>query len=85
MVLERDDGIDQYLYSTTGVVVAADTVHHIIPLKDDWSRRVDPDNLISLSAASHAEVEKAYKAGGTERMEMQQKLKNILENRARGV
>ena len=34
-------GIDMYEYYTTGLIIEADTVHHIIPIKDDWSKRID--------------------------------------------
>ena len=34
-VLEIDGGIDVYLFMTEGRVELADTVHHIIPLRDD--------------------------------------------------
>ena len=32
-------GIDVYVYMTEGVILAADTVHHIIPLKEAWDKR----------------------------------------------
>ena len=56
VVLDVDDGIDVYLYMTQGVIVAADTVHHIIPIKDDWERRVDIDNMMSLSSDTHSMI-----------------------------
>ena len=59
--LEADDGIDVYIYMTRGEVVAADTVHHIIPLKDDWSRRNDIDNLMSLNHDTHSTIERMYR------------------------
>ncbi|MDO4803363.1 MAG: HNH endonuclease [Lachnospiraceae bacterium] len=59
-VLELD-GMDVYEYMTTGEVVAADTVHHIVPLRDDWSKRVDMRNLMSLNAATHSKIETEYK------------------------
>ena len=39
------DGMDVYEYMTTGRIIAPDTVHHVIPLRDDWSLRCDPSNL----------------------------------------
>lgn len=51
-VLARDTGIDIYLYITEGRVVPADTVHHIVELMEDYSRRCDLDNLISISEAN---------------------------------
>ena len=55
------DEIDVYLYTTTGEVVMADTVHHIIPRKDDESKSLDIDNLISLSRETHSMIEIRYK------------------------
>lgn len=59
--LDADGGLDVYLYMTTGEIVAADTAHHIIPLKDDWSKRADIDNLMSLHHDTHSTIEKKYK------------------------
>lgn len=59
--LTLDKGIDVYLYMTTGDVVLADAVHHIEPLKDNWDRRCDIDNLISLSNDTHSKIEQMYK------------------------
>ena len=59
--LARDTGIDIYSYITEGKVVPADTVHHIIELMEDYSRRCDLDNLISISEATHSMISKAYK------------------------
>ena len=60
-VLARDTGIDIYLYITEGRVVPADTVHHIVELMEDYSKRCDLDNLISISEATHSMISKAYK------------------------
>lgn len=40
-VLARDTGIDIYLYITEGRVAPADTVHHIVELMEDYSKRCD--------------------------------------------
>ena len=74
-VLLLDDYIDVYLYVTTGEIVPADTVHHIIPLRDDWSRRCDVNNLISLSQGSHGIIEGLYK---DDKRGMQEKLTEML-------
>ena len=60
-ILEMDGFIDVYLYMTTGELVIADTVHHITPLKDDWNRRLDEANLISLHHDTHSMIEQKYK------------------------
>lgn len=51
-ILSRDDYLCQECLVTVGPV-PADTVHHIIHLKDDWEKRLDPDNLISVCASCH--------------------------------
>jgi hypothetical protein len=56
-----DKGIDVYVYMTSGEVIFADMVHHIEPLKDNWERRCDIDNLISLSNETHGLIEAHYK------------------------
>ncbi len=61
VALLLDKGIDAYLYMTSGQVVLADMVHHIEPLKDNWVRRCDIDNLISLSNDTHSIIEAMYK------------------------
>lgn len=75
MVLETDGGIDVYLFMTESKVVAADTVHHIIPLKDDWNSRNKIDNLISLHHGTHSMIEKKYRQ---DKAKMQQELSKML-------
>lgn len=75
--LARDTGIDIYLYIMEGVVVAADTVHHIIELSEDYSKRCDPDNLISISEATHSMISKAYK-DAAKKAQMQQTLRECI-------
>ena len=67
-VLTLDKGIDVYLYMTTGKLVLADAVHHIEPLKDNWDRRCDLENLISLSHDTHSMIEAMYKKDKVETM-----------------
>lgn len=61
VVLDKDGYIDVYKYMTEGVVVVADTVHHVIPLEEDWDKRFDIDNLMSLHHSTHSIVEALYK------------------------
>lgn len=73
--LETDEGIDVFVFMTTGEVIAADTVHHIIPLKEEWEQRNNLDNLMSVRHDTHSAIEKEYikdKCG------MQKKLKEML-------
>lgn len=59
-VLSMDQNIDVYQYMTTGRIMIADTVHHIVPLKSDWNRRLDVSNLMSLHHDTHSAIEREY-------------------------
>lgn len=74
--LEADGGIDVYLFMTEGIIAAADMVHHIIPLKDDWNKRIDIDNMMSLSSDTHSMIEQMYKKN---KGEMIRKLQEMLK------
>ncbi|KHO62681.1 HNH endonuclease [Thermoanaerobacter sp. YS13] len=50
--LIRDKGLCQ-LCLKKGIIKTADVVHHIVPLKEDWSKRFDLDNLVSLCHECH--------------------------------
>lgn len=77
-VLARDTGIDIFLYITTGEVVPADMVHHIIELSQDYSKRCSIDNLISVSSKTHKSViDKAYN-DEVKRAQMQQVLRECI-------
>lgn len=54
-VLARDHGLCQRCLQE-GRITPADTVHHIVELREDWSRRLDPANLVSLCTACHNAV-----------------------------
>ena len=62
------DKIDVYLYMTQGRVVPADTVHHIVPLKSDWNKRLDINNLMSLHHDTHSTLEREYARRGEKSM-----------------
>lgn len=68
-VLQLDGGLDVYLYMTQGKIVLADTVHHIIPIQEDWSMRCCVENLMSLNHNTHSMIEKMYEKDreGTEK------------------
>ena len=68
--LEEDGGIDVYLFMTEGRIELADTVHHIIPLRDNWSIRNDITNLMSLNHDTHSMIEQMYRKdkNGTQRI-----------------
>lgn len=76
-VLARDANIDIYLYIMEGRIVPADTVHHIVELSEDYSKRCDMDNLISISEATHSMISKAYKDEAKKKA-MQQTLRECM-------
>lgn len=51
-ILSRDLGLCQDCLSS-GVLTPADAVHHIEHLKENWERRLDPTNLVSLCSSCH--------------------------------
>ncbi len=53
-----------------------DTVHHIEELKEDWSRRFDKDNLISLCESCHQKIHKKYL---TNKLETQHNLRALIK------
>ncbi|SHH06089.1 HNH endonuclease [Tepidibacter thalassicus] len=38
-----------------------DTVHHIVPIKQDWDKRLDVDNLVCLCESCHQKRHKELK------------------------
>lgn len=79
MVIDRDDGLDQYLLHTTGEMRRGFSVHHILPLstKEGWDKRLSGDNLITLSDDTHASLEYRYK--GKQREETIKELQEIVK------
>lgn len=61
-------------------IVFCDTVHHIEPLKDNWDKRLDKDNLIPLCNSVHNQVHIWYKDRKVETQALLRKLKGEWEN-----
>lgn len=59
-------GIDLYAYYVEHKVVPATMVHHMIPIKEDWDKRLDTKNLFPCSAQSHALFHEMIKKGEME-------------------
>lgn len=75
--MARDSGIDIYLYVTEKRIVPANTVHHIVELAEDYAKRFDMDNLISVSETTHSMISKAYK-DAAKKAKMQQILRECM-------
>ncbi len=55
VILQRDNHLCQVCLKVNKIT-PADMVHHIIELKDDWEKRLNEDNLVSLCNACHNKV-----------------------------
>lgn len=55
------DEVDVYLYMTKGEIKLANTVHHIVPLRDNRQKALDVANLMSLHHDTHSMIEQMYK------------------------
>lgn len=78
--LARDTGIDVYIYMTERRVVSATMVHHIVELREDYTKRSTLSNLISVSEATHEGViRQAYSNPDTKRA-MQRELRKAVKD-----
>lgn len=77
VVLDKYKGTDIYIYFTEDRIVSADTAHHIIELKEDWSLRLEPSNLFPLSSGTHKIIHGLYDSG--KKKETQELLRNMLD------
>lgn len=59
-VLRDYNYLDLWEYYMNGVIVAANTSHHVIELRDDWSKRLDFKNQFPLSQEGHSYIHKLY-------------------------
>lgn len=81
----RDDvkchqfGIDLIEWFKGNDDVSSETYHHIITIKEDWSLRLCKDNIIGLSQKNHLLVHKLMEESEEKKIEVQNYLKNILE------
>lgn len=78
-VMIKQNGIDLYLYMTTGEVVKAEHVHHIIERDEDTSKALDPNNLICLSHSTHSIISKIYRQSAAKKRAKQKELLTIVK------
>lgn len=55
------DGLDVYSLYMQSEIEYGTTVHHIIPLRDDFSKKIKLSNLIYLTDSNHQTIHKAMK------------------------
>lgn len=73
------DGIDIYAYYVQHRVMAADMVHHVVEIEEDWGRRLDIANLLPLDSSSHGIISAQYRKGGAAKSAMQEQLRGIID------
>ncbi|AZV56790.1 HNH endonuclease [Clostridium sp. AWRP] len=74
--------IDVYVYYIENRIAKANTVHHIIPIKDDWDKRDDIENLFPLSESTHKKIHELYE---NDKAKTQALLIELLEKFRNGV
>ncbi|MBE5936037.1 MAG: hypothetical protein E7262_09640 [Lachnospiraceae bacterium] len=67
-----------YAYYKYGEIVAADTYHHIIELKEDYSLRISKDNVIGLTYSNHQTIHELYDQNNHIKRQTQYELKAML-------
>lgn len=69
-VKARACGMDEYVFYKTGKVIPGNAAHHIVPVRDNVHGKLDADNLIYLSHATHEKVHAAYARSKMDKVKM---------------
>lgn len=72
---------DEVVFTETGRLVPGAIVHHIEPIGENPVRKLDMENLIFVSAATHKKIHDAYDKSSRVKWEMQEKLREIRAKR----
>lgn len=62
-----------------GNIVAAETYHHVVEIKEDWSLRLDDGNIIGLTQENHIRVHKLMDKSDKDKKAIQKFLKELLQ------
>ncbi len=73
---QRDNGVC-VLCLSNGVISKGTIVHHIVPIRDDWNKRLAITNCITLCYKCHGLVHYAYDKSKKSKEEMQEYLKSL--------
>lgn len=79
------DYTDLYALHILHEIRRADTVHHIVELSQDWSRRLDASNLIPLASSTHNTIHTLYDQGPATKAATQAILRQLTAEAAGGV
>jgi hypothetical protein len=78
LVKTKQYGIDIVEYYKTGKIVAAETYHHIVEVKEDYSMRLDIYNVLGLTNSNHQKIHGKYNKDDYTRLQIQKELKGLL-------
>lgn len=71
-------GLDIYSYYILGVKEYGEKVHHIEPIKENWNRRLDIDNLIYLTEQNHQKIHALMRKSEKDKVLIQKTLYDLL-------
>lgn len=77
-VASNQFGLDIIEWSK-GNVIQAETYHHIIETKEDWSLRLDANNIIGLTKRNHILIHRLMNKSSEDKRKVQAYLKKLLE------
>ena len=77
-IMNKYDNLDVYAYVLYGQIEKAETVHHIVELKDDKSQALLETNLIPVSQSTHNFIHAAYNKSEADKRAMQVSLYECL-------
>lgn len=60
LCIARCHGIDLYSFFVLNRIEYGEVVHHIVPIVDDYSKRLNADNLIFLTERNHKLIHSLY-------------------------
>ena len=69
-VKARACGIDEYVFYKTGKIIPGKVAHHIVTVRDADSMKLDAENLIYLSHATHEMVHATYARSKADKAKM---------------
>ena len=77
-VLSRDLGLC-LVCRKSGIITTSSLVHHIIEVKEDITKALDPTNLITVCDRCHSRIHSDYKKNKATRQKELSKLINVLD------
>ena len=79
MSKNKCNGLDLFELYENNKIIKGELSHHIIPVEDDSTKKLDVNNLIYVSQRTHNYIHKVYSSSLEEKRKLQKKLFNYLE------